>query len=80
MAATGPFLIKYCCVEKDFQQPDSREGEVWHFFTNIMVDDNNNRLLALAPLELVRGHGDLRLIKLDSHIHDLTFELAINPN
>ncbi len=50
------------------------------FFTNILADDNDNRLLALAALELVCRHGDLRLIELDSHIHDLTFELAIHCN
>lgn len=51
-----------------------------HFFTNIMADDNDNRLLALAALELVRRHDDLRLIELNSHIHDLTLELAIVRN
>ncbi len=50
------------------------------FFTNIMADDNNNRLLALAALDLVRRHDDLRLIELNSHIHDLTLELAIVRN
>jgi hypothetical protein len=53
---------------------------VCHFFTNIMADDNDNRLLALAALELVRRHDDLRLIELNSHIHDLTLELAIVRN
>ncbi len=51
-----------------------------HFFTNIMLDDNDNRLLDLDALELVRRHGNLRLIKFDSHIHDLTFDLAIHRN
>ena len=51
-----------------------------HFFTNIMADDNDNRLLALAALELVCRHDDLRLIELNSHIHDLTLELAIVRN
>ena len=41
-----------------------------------MADDNDNRLLALAALELVRRHDDLRLIELNSHIHDLTLELG----
>ncbi len=45
-----------------------------------MADDNDNRLLAQAALELVCRHGNLRLIELDSHIHDLTFELAIHCN
>ncbi len=45
-----------------------------------MADDNDNRLLALAALELVRRHDDLRLIKLNSHIHDLTLELVIVCN
>jgi hypothetical protein len=45
-----------------------------------MADDNNNRLLALAALELVRRHGNLRLIELDFHIHDLTFQLTIHCN
>jgi hypothetical protein len=49
-------------------------------YTNIMADDNDNRLLVLAALELVRRHDNLRLIELDSHIHDLTFELAIHRN
>jgi hypothetical protein len=53
---------------------------VCHFFSNIMADDNDNRLLALAALELVRRHDDLRLIELNSHIHDLTLELAIVRN
>ncbi len=51
-----------------------------HFFTNIMADDNDNRILALAALELVRRHVDLRLIEPNSHIHDLTLELAIVRN
>jgi hypothetical protein len=51
-----------------------------HFYTNIMADDNDNHLLALAALELVCRHDDLRLIELDSHIHALTFELAIHRN
>jgi hypothetical protein len=46
------------------------------FNTKIIADDNHNRLLALATLELVRHHNDLRMIKLKTHIHDLTFELA----
>ncbi len=45
-----------------------------------MADDNNNHLLALAALELVRRHDDLRMIKLNSHIRDVTFELAIVCN
>jgi len=45
-----------------------------------MADDNDNRLLALAALELVRRHDNLRLIELNSHIHDLTLELAIVRN
>jgi hypothetical protein len=46
------------------------------FNTKIIADDDDNRLLALATLELVRRHNVLRMIKLKTHIHDLTFELA----
>jgi hypothetical protein len=49
-------------------------------YTNIMADDNDNRLIALAALELVRHHDNLRLIELDSNIHNLTFEPAIHCN
>ena len=46
-----------------------------------MADDNdNNRLLALAALEVVRRHDDLRMIELNYHIHELTSELAIVRN
>ena len=45
-----------------------------------MADDNDNRLLALAALEVVRRHDDLRMIELNYHIHELTSELAIVRN
>ena len=45
-----------------------------------MADDNDNRLLALAALEVVRRHDDLRMIELNYHIHELTSELAIVCN
>jgi len=45
-----------------------------------MADDNDNRLLALAAMELVRRHDDLCMIELNSRIHDLTSELAIVHN
>ena len=45
------------------------------FYTIIMADDNDNHLLALAALEVVRRHDDLRMIELNYHIHELTSEL-----
>ena len=52
-----------------------------------MADYNNHshlvaekRLLALAALEVVRRHDDLRMIELNYHIHELTSELAIVRN
>ena len=45
-----------------------------------MADDNDNHLLALAALEVVRRHDDLRMIELNYHIHELTSELAIVRN
>ncbi len=46
------------------------------FYTKILADDNNNPLLALAALEIVRRHNNLRMIKLETHIHNLTLERA----
>ncbi len=74
-------IAKYIAVSKKIFNNQTRERErCVIFFTNIMTDDNDNRLLALAALELVRCHDDLRLIELNSHIHNLTFELAIVRN
>ena len=52
-----------------------------------MADYNNHshllaekRLLALAALEVVRNHDDLRMTKLNSHVLNLTSELASVQN
>ncbi len=52
-----------------------------------MADYNNHspllakkRLLALAALEVVRNHDDLRMTKLNSHVLKLTSELASVQN
>ena len=58
-------------------QNNQTSNQVCHFLTpKIIADDDDNRLLAVDALELVRRHNDLRMIKLKMHIHDLTFELA----